>query len=569
MIIPFSHPPSRLTLIQGGAVEIPAKLLIANTSAAAAGGSAAAAAATIDVAEKMNVMFEQLAEMKGDLAAANGKIDALTTENAGLKTRVVDLETAAVSDSGRDGAGNPDSEAGVLLELSCSLLNRPTAGNSCPTTVYVGTFTIASIEDLDRLRFVSQINGSLIVSMGTESAVEFDSTIANNLVRITGRLYVNGNGLLESIIFENLEVVEQSVTISTNPELKKINLPKLERVGADFDVKSNRKLEAVATPVLSEINADLTVSSNPKLEEFSTPALAIINGTLNFQGSSDLTSDPPRPATRLDLRSLRRPSESTSDVIKFAELMCPLENLKFPFSYAEFSNSFGANMILQVQKTGTYKIIAAGGAGGNINGKDPNMYGGAYQGEPYQRTGYPASTVTMSIVLQANDTLVATVGMQGGTAGGFWSSGNGGGATFISRNGWSDILAVGAGGAGASHLYCSSEMGSGGTSSASLPTGGFTCAAAHGVEICTTSVASFVAADVTAASVSQWTPGSNLVARGAPHHRQDKQCSGGGAGYLGGAKFQGGAPYVHSDALTSSITSGHTGQGLLSIEFLE
>ena len=96
------------------AVEIPAKLLIANASSAGTdGGSAAAApAATIDVAEKMNMMFEQLAEMKGDLAAANVKIARLTTDNAelktvniamkedhaALKTRVEDLEAAAAND---------------------------------------------------------------------------------------------------------------------------------------------------------------------------------------------------------------------------------------------------------------------------------------------------------------------------------------------------------------------------------------------------------------------------------------------------------------------------------------
>lgn len=62
--------------------------MIANASSAGTdGGSAAAApAATIDVAEKMNMMFEQLAEMKGDLAAANEKIDALSGENAGMKS---------------------------------------------------------------------------------------------------------------------------------------------------------------------------------------------------------------------------------------------------------------------------------------------------------------------------------------------------------------------------------------------------------------------------------------------------------------------------------------------------
>lgn len=473
------------------------------------------------------------------------------------------LEAAAAANSGLGDVKKPNSEAGILLELACSLLYKPTAGNSCPTTVYVGTFTVANIEDLNRLKFVSQINGSLVVSMGPESTVDFDSTVANNLVRITGQLLVEDNGVLESITFENLEVVEQSVTISSNPELKHISLPKLKRVGADFDVKSNQKLEVVATPVLSEINADLTVSSNPKLEEFATPALAVINGTVNFQGNNGPASDPPRLATRLDLKSLRRPLNR--DVIKFAtELMCPFETIPFPLDSSQFSQLFSANMILQVPKTGTYKIVATGGAGGDVNARRQPCNIQAQ--DCYSlKTGYPASTVTMTIMLQANDTLVATVGRKGNGADGFYSGGNGGGATFVSRNGWSDILAVGAGGAGASNLYCSSQMGNAGSTSSSLPAGGFRCSG----DTCSTSIASYVAADVTAPSADKWKPGSADVSRGAPMHRQNSYCSGGGAGYVGGNKFQGGAPYVHSDAMTSSIASGHAGQGLLNIEFVE
>lgn len=226
-------------------------------------------------------------------------------------------------------------------------------------------------------------------------------------------------------------------------------------------------------------------------------------------------------------------------------------------------------MILQVQKTGTYKIVAAGASGGGLTG--------AIQTTP-PAYNYPAveggsgSVVTMTVKLQANDTIIATVGKTGVSGSAVRSNSGGGGATVVSKNGWYDILAVGAGGAGRcpprqSTARCAStpaNFGDGGLTSSTLPAGSYSSGQyMQGLP------ASFFTAPTDAPSARDWIPGSEVPGRG-PECRYSSffGCSGGGAGYIGGAPFQGGAPFVHADALSSTIAACD-GEGYLNIEFVD
>lgn len=203
------------------AVEIPAKLLIANASSAGTdGGSAAAApAATIDVAEKMNMMFEQLAEMKGDLAAANGKITLLFEENTILKADSVVLKADNVALTKRV----DDLEAAEASGASASEL-VDVKGNITSLAADVTALQISTLTDIDALEAgYNKLNASA-AAVGTAcpsvtwssagiSGVSNDMGIAEQSAFGASN---GGSGFPKQSNLQELGVLDSSWTISVD-----------------------------------------------------------------------------------------------------------------------------------------------------------------------------------------------------------------------------------------------------------------------------------------------------------------------------------------------------------------
>lgn len=248
------------------AVEIPAKLLIANASSAGTdGGSAAAApAATIDVAKQMNMMFEQLAELKGDLAAANGKIDALTIDNAELKTKLDNNLNTLRSD---------------IAELNSTIANDVVEQDD-------GTF-LASPS-------LCAMLGPQILALGGDPATpcvlptELDElTLEANTAwmswaplliavkKVKSTIEIEYQFGLKSLagLFPRLEEVGGVVRINDNPDLISIDgaFPALKSVGGGININKCNVLKSLAGafPALESARS-ISITNNNKLSSVGT-----------------------------------------------------------------------------------------------------------------------------------------------------------------------------------------------------------------------------------------------------------------------------------------------------------
>lgn len=276
------------------AVEIPAKLLIANassvTSAAGGGSAAAAPAATIDVAEKMNMMFEQLAEMKGDLAAANGKIDALTTENEELKTKldnnlntlrsdIAELNSTIANDVAEQDDGTFLAGPSLCAMLSPQILAL--GGDPATPCVLPTELDLSDPPSWDLHNPFAWMTWAPIL-VGVKK-VNFGIKIAEQkgLKSLAG-------------LFPRLEEVEGGIEIDQNSDLISIDgaFPSLVKVGASIDIKNQPLLESLAGgfPALTSVGGSVAIYGNVKLVSvgtgdnkiFSSMAAQSIKSTLAF-----------------------------------------------------------------------------------------------------------------------------------------------------------------------------------------------------------------------------------------------------------------------------------------------
>lgn len=221
------------------AVEIPARLLIANASSAGTdGGSAAAApAATIDVAEQINMM--------------NRRIDSLMDENAGLKSRVNDLETAAAAGTTAN-EDQVDEPSGTVVA----------SGAFCAawgSTLELLTGKVGSCE------FPTVWKGDVVLKGWMVPLMKY-------VRKIEGYLFIHDQHYLESFssVLPNLVEVTDSVTISSNNGLVRdvVGFGKLETVGGNVQIKDNKNLEVLDNklfPVLKSAGDYVLISTNGKL----------------------------------------------------------------------------------------------------------------------------------------------------------------------------------------------------------------------------------------------------------------------------------------------------------------
>ena len=198
----LSLSPQLLIPDPGGSIEVPAKLLIANTSSA--GDSTAA---VIDVAEQMNKMVEQMAAIhsemvgqKGDLLAANVKIAGLADENAelktvniamkedhtALKTRVDDLKAAATA-----AAKNSTGVSEGVTDLNSSIANGPSPSSYCQN--YFGDSSDGIGIFNEDTQFPSAEDGDMVVKQFSYLRISSLATLTTSK-RCKGLLiYVDGD----------------------------------------------------------------------------------------------------------------------------------------------------------------------------------------------------------------------------------------------------------------------------------------------------------------------------------------------------------------------------------------
>lgn len=237
------------------AVEIPAKLLIANASSADNGG--AAAAATIDVAEKMNMMIEQMGAMQKEM-------DGMKAENAALKDQIAELGVGGAS-------GNPVTD--TVVRLSCEGLGEAPPGFKCPTKVHPDSMVIIDVDGLRALKFTSAIQGPLTIQ---NVAAGFDLTeYVQNLQHVAGDITVENNAGLKTAQFSALVRVDGSITFQGNPAATTLEFPLLDIKnttvsddGDTFVVSKNLKLDSVAVKDFTHLYGKVFIDSNPLLESF-------------------------------------------------------------------------------------------------------------------------------------------------------------------------------------------------------------------------------------------------------------------------------------------------------------
>lgn len=287
------------------AVEIPAKLLIANASSNDG-------AATINVAKTMNMMVEQMAAMqkemvgmKDDLLAANVKIVGLTDENTelktvtiamgedhtALKTRVDDLEAAAA------GSSSDDVFASELAGVKANVTKLDDSVAALQSDIVELNSTIANdVAEQEDGTFLAgpglcAILGPQILALGgdpekpcvlpTEIKGGNTLTLDNQLSWLTWaplligvkKMYgiqIKGQYQLKSLagLFPRLEEVTASITIEGNPNLESIDgaFPLLRKVGR-ISIYQNTDLTSLAGgfPALTTIENDVSIYSNQAL----------------------------------------------------------------------------------------------------------------------------------------------------------------------------------------------------------------------------------------------------------------------------------------------------------------
>lgn len=467
------------------AVEIPAKLLIANASSADNGG--AAAAATIDVAEKMNMMIEQMGAMQKEM-------DGMKAENAALKDQIAELGVGGAS-------GNPVTD--TVVRLSCEGLGEAPSGFKCPTKVHPDSMVIIDVDGLRALKFTSAIQGPLTIH---NIAAGFDLTeYIQNLEHVAGDITVENNAGLKTARFSALVRVDGSITFQGNPAATTLEFPLLDikntTVSDDGDtlvVSGNTKLEAVVINDFTHLYGKVNIDSNPLLESFLLPALTTVEAgaALTMKSNSMLESVSfPAMTTCADFTFTSTPANSTVSLpllevitgtmvitIKGGRVNLPLLSnaasgglegklklvsssqtedgamrVSWPVevqnlfaSNPNFVNAFGPYAIKWVvQKDGVYRISTRGAAGQGILGL-------------FYPTGYPTqlggrgAVITISHELKRGDVLDLAPGAHKELNPSRNTNSAGGGGTFVALNGRDTPLVVAGAGASANTQESSS-----------------------------------------------------------------------------------------------------------------
>lgn len=304
--------------------------MIANASSA--GDSAAA---TIDVAEQMNIMFEQLAEMKselvgvkGDLAAANGRIDGLTDENADLKTdnaalkaRVFDLETAAAANTGSSSGTSSNELAAVQADLATLAANHTKDMAALSESFSKG---IVELEDhlaevntsyttltttMSNVVYADDVHpgGDLDFTEGSASLAILKQTLPGVKVFL-GSIYIKGSNVKGSVVSELLKdaaVVGGGLYCDRNQQRfaaddDELVFASLKSVIGIWMYDNNNPADSagrytspssVSFPALAFIPGNIKMhDSKYKLETISMPKLVGVGGSVNFGWNDVMTS---------------------------------------------------------------------------------------------------------------------------------------------------------------------------------------------------------------------------------------------------------------------------------------
>lgn len=471
------------------AVEIPAKLLIANASSAADGGSAAAApAATIDVAKKMNMMIEQMGAMQKEM-------DGMKAENAALKDQIAELG---------DGGSIRNPVTNTVVRLSCESLGEAPSGFKCPTKVHPDSMVIIDVDGLRALKFTSAIQGPLTIQ---NVAAGFDLTeYIQNLEHVAGDITVTNNAGLKTANFSALVRVDGGITFSNNEDATTLEFPMLaiknttvSKSGDTLVVTTNSKLEKVFINDFTHLYGTMTVSENKVLESFLLPALATMEAgsALTMKGNDRLDSVSfPAMTTCADFTFSSTPANSTVSLqllevitgtmvitiegghvnlpmlsnilsgglagkmkivsssqteVGAMRVSWPVEVQNAFASNPDFVSAFGPYAIKWVvQKSGTYRISIAGGAGGGTRNIHPNP-NAAWNSVPVM--GGHGAKIAISLVLEKGEVLDLAPGKMGGSADwhGERTTFGGGGGTFVSIGTRNTPLVVAGGGAAAGY----------------------------------------------------------------------------------------------------------------------
>lgn len=231
------------------AVEIPAKLLIANSSAAGGAG-----APVVDVGEAINAMRDQMAAMQVEM-------NALKSENNALK-----LSNLVYGNEIHPG-GDLDFTPG---SASLALLEQALVGVKVfLSTIYIKGTDIQGSVVSRLLKDVISIGGSLYCEINRASFKVGDADLVfESLASVTQiRMYSNDDVMqrFTGASFPALTFVSGVVKMDDNPMLETIFMPNLVGVGGTAYFNFNPALTSLHLPSLVTVGNDFYINDNPSL----------------------------------------------------------------------------------------------------------------------------------------------------------------------------------------------------------------------------------------------------------------------------------------------------------------
>jgi len=159
-------------------------------------------------------------------------------------------------------------------------------------------------EDLESLSLPSLVTGSISIQSSSVSSLSFPSlTIVDSftitltplqvidlpsLEKITYRMYINFNNLLESISLPNLKIAE-TVIVQDNVGLVSLSMPKLEEA-SELKIINNNSLTNQNLNSISTIHGDFFFQYNGKMNLLNLNSLISVKGWLQISSNSSLNN---------------------------------------------------------------------------------------------------------------------------------------------------------------------------------------------------------------------------------------------------------------------------------------
>ncbi|MCP4504739.1 MAG: hypothetical protein GY822_32950 [Deltaproteobacteria bacterium] len=136
-------------------------------------------------------------------------------------------------------------------------------------------------DDFQLLLGVGRITGNLEIA--ESAAKSTDLGLLRDLVRVDGKLSIEGNAQLQSLDgLGSLEQVGKGVYIAFNDNLQNVLLPKLKRVKGPFIVEANASLEKLSLSSLQFISGYLHVHENGSLKQVLAKKLLEVDREVSF-----------------------------------------------------------------------------------------------------------------------------------------------------------------------------------------------------------------------------------------------------------------------------------------------